>query len=221
VQNAYTLAFARLLLLGGRLGDLVGRRRTLVAGMVVFTAASLLCGIAPNGVALIAARALQGVGAAAIAPSTLALLTVNFAAGEARNRALSAYSGLLGLGASLGFVLGGVLTALASWLWVFLVNLPVGVAAAVLAPRVIADAPLAPGRLDLGGTATSTLGMVALVLGLVRVASDGWGDAQALLAFAAAVQLLAAFVVLQGRVAAPIVPPRLLADPLRALDHGT
>ena len=221
IQNAYTLTFGGLLLLGGRIGDLVGRRRVLVTGVLTFTVASLVAGLAPNGPLLIAARALQGIGAALIAPSTLALLMVNFPAGPGRDRALSVYSSMLGAGASLGLLLGGILTSIASWPWVFLVNIPIGVVAALAAPRFIAQPERHPARLDVAGAFTSTLGMVALVMGLVGVASSGWLDPSVLGAFGLAVVLIVVFVLLQRRTAAPLVPLHLFADRVRALDYTT
>lgn len=220
IQSSYTLAFGGLLLLGGRLGDLLGRRNMLVGGLIVFSVASLLGGLATTGAWIIAARALQGMGAAVIAPSTLSLLTVNFAAGPERDRALSIYSSLLGAGASIGLVLGGLLTSGASWPWVFFVNVPIGIAVAALAPRFVEQPPRQQGRLDVVGALTSTLGMVALVFGLVRVASDGGATTPVVVCLAVAAALLALFVLVQRRVAIPIMPLRLFADRMRATDFA-
>lgn len=168
VLNAYTLAFGGLLLLGGRAGDILGRRRVLVAGIVVFTVASLLGGIATSAGLLVAARVLQGVGAALAAPSTLALITTNFPEGPERNRAIALYSAVSGSGAALGLIAGGLLTDAASWRWVLFINLPIGAAAVVLAPRYIQESERHPGRFDLAGALTSTAGMAALVYGFIR-----------------------------------------------------
>src|ERR1700716_411323 len=156
VQNAYMLAFGGLLLLGGRVGDLFGRRRVFVTGVLVFTLASLLAGLATSASWLLAARALQGVGAALAGPSTLALIATNFAEGPARARALAWFSSLTGAGASIGLILGGVLTSAASWPWVFFVNLPIGLAVAVLAPRLIVQPERRAGRIDVLGALVGT-----------------------------------------------------------------
>jgi EmrB/QacA subfamily drug resistance transporter len=212
VQNAYLLAFGGLLLLGGRVGDLFGRRRVFVAGVLVFTVASLLAGLSGSASWLLAARALQGVGAALAGPSTLALIATNFAEGPARNRALAWFSSLTGAGSSVGLILGGVLTSAASWPWVFFVNLPIGITVAVLAPRLIAQPERRAGRIDVLGALVGTAGMLSLVYGFIRAAGVGWGDRLTLLSFAGAVVLLVLFVILQTRVAQPIMPLRLFAD---------
>ena len=193
VQNAYTLTFGGLLLLGARAGDLLGRRRMLVSGIALFTAASLAGGLAPSAAWLLAARAVQGIGAAIAAPSTLALLTTTFREGHARTRAIAYYSAVAGGGGSVGLVLGGVLTDWLSWRWGLFINVPVGLAVILLAPRYLPETERRPGRFDLMGAVTSTLGMTALVYGFVRAASDGWGDGGTLASFAAAAVLLAAF----------------------------
>ncbi|MBO2451268.1 MFS transporter [Actinomadura barringtoniae] len=211
VQNSYMLTFGGLLLLGGRTGDIFGRRRVFAAGVVVFTLASLLGGVATSGGMLIAARALQGVAAAVAAPSAMALIAANFE-GAARVRALSIFSGVTGAGAAIGMLVGGVLTEAASWRWVFFINLPVGLALAVLGPRFITETPRRPGRFDIAGTVTSVLGMTALVFGFIRAGSDGWRDGLTIGAFAASIVLLAAFVAVEARVRQPIVPLRLFRD---------
>jgi EmrB/QacA subfamily drug resistance transporter len=216
VFNAYLLAFGGLLLLGARAGDILGRRRVFLAGVAVFTVASLAAGVASTGGWLVAARAAQGLGAAIAAPSTLALLMTTFEEGPGRNRALSIYSAVLGAGASLGLILGGVLTHWASWRWVFFVNLPIGLAIAVLAPRYLAEPERHRGRFDLAGAATSATGMLALVYGFIRVASDGWTDGGTVAAFTVATGLLVAFVTIERRAPQPITPLRLLADRRRA-----
>jgi len=181
VQNAYMLTFGGLLLLGGRTGDLFGRRRVFIAGLVVFTGASLLGGLAPTAALLVAARALQGVGAAFAGPSTLALIATNFAEGPARNRALALFSSIVGLGATTGLILGGALLSWASWPWVFFVNVPIGVVIVALAPRLIAQPERRTGRIDVAGALTGTAGMTLFVYGFIRAASNGWGNGLALL----------------------------------------
>src|SRR3954447_16767392 len=147
-QNAYTLAFGGLLLLGARIGDLAGRRRTFMAGIALFTAASLAVGLARSPGWMIAARAAQGVGAALLAPSTLALLSTSFAEGPARTQAMAAYGALAGIGTSVGLILGGVLTDTLSWRYGFFVNVPVGLAAVAAAPRFVEETERRAGRLD-------------------------------------------------------------------------
>ncbi|MFH9861343.1 MFS transporter [Streptomyces sp. NPDC017202] len=215
VINAYLLAFGGLLLLGGRMGDMFGRRRVLVVGTVIFTVASLLGGVADAPWLLVTARALQGVGAAMAAPGTLALIASNFEEGAPRNRALSIYSATAATGTSLGLILGGVLTSLASWRWIQFVNVPIGLAVAVLAPMCIRETPSHSGRFDFAGTITGTAGVTALVYGLIRVPSEGWGNAVSLTCFAAAVVLLVSFLVAERRAAQPIVPFQLFSDRTR------
>jgi EmrB/QacA subfamily drug resistance transporter len=212
VQNAYTLAFGGLLLLGARAGDILGRRRVFIAGIALFTTASLLGGLAQSDVWLLAARAAQGVGAAIAAPATLALLTQTFREGRERTRALSLYSAVSGGGGSVGLVLGGMLTTWASWRWGLLINVPIGVALIGLAPRYLPETEPRTGHFDLAGALSSTFGMTALVYGFVRAAADGWSDRVTVGSFTAATLLLAAFVLVERRAAQPITPLRLFAS---------
>ncbi|MFC4009870.1 MFS transporter [Nonomuraea purpurea] len=211
VVNAYILAFGGLLLLGGRAGDILGRRRMFTAGIALFTAASLLGGFAPSSGWLLAARALQGVGAAFAAPGTYALIAGTFAEGGPRDRAIGVLTAATSGGSAVGLILGGMLTDWASWRWVMFVNVPIGLAIVALAPRYVAETERHPGRFDLIGALTSTLGMTSLVYALIRVSSAGWGDGQALAGFGLGVVLLAAFVAVEGRAEQPIMPLRLLA----------
>src|SRR6476646_5815070 len=174
VQDAYTLVFGGLLLLGARLGDLLGRRRVFVAGLAVFATASLLVGAAPTGWFLVAARALQGVGAAIVAPSSLSLLTASFPEGRERTRAVAWYGAAAGLGAGLGLGIGGALPSGVSWRAGFVINLPIGVAMIALAPRFLSETARSTGRFDLVGALTATLGMGALVFGIIGSAEAGW-----------------------------------------------
>lgn len=211
VINAYVVAFGGLLLFGGRVGDLYGRRRVLRIGMVLFTAASLLGGLAPTGTTLIAARALQGIGAALAAPNALALITTTFPAGKPRNQAMAVYGAMSALGITGGVLLGGLLTGALSWRWVLLINLPIGLA--VLAgTRTLIDDERHTGRLETLGAVTGTGGVVALAYGLTRSGEHGWTNPLTLTAFAAAVALLTWFVRLQACTAHPLLPLRLLAD---------
>jgi EmrB/QacA subfamily drug resistance transporter len=212
VITIYTLTFGGLLLLGGRAGDILGRRRVFIAGVVVFTAASLLGGLAPSSGWLLAARALQGVGAALAAPSTLALIATTFREGRERSQALGLFAAVSAGGASLGLILGGALTAWVSWRWVLFVNVPFGVAVALLAPRAIVESERQPGRFDLAGALAGTVGMTSLVYGFIRAASDGWSDGLTIGAFLTAGVLLVAFVLVELRAEQPIVPLRLFAD---------
>jgi EmrB/QacA subfamily drug resistance transporter len=212
VQNAYTLTFGGLLLLGARAGDILGRRRMFVVGIGLFTVASFAGGLAQSADWLLAARAVQGIGAAIAAPSTLALLLVSFREGHERNRALAYYSAVAGGGGSVGLVLGGVLTSWASWRFGLFINVPLGAALIWLAPRYLTETDRRSGRFDLLGAATSTLGMTALVYGFVRAASDGWGERLTLASFAASLVLLTAFVCTELRADEPITPLRLFAS---------
>ncbi|WP_197347141.1 MFS transporter, partial [Ralstonia pseudosolanacearum] len=214
--NAYTLAFGGLLLLGARAGDIMGRRRMFILGLSVFTLASLAVGAAPSATWLLAARAIQGAGAAVLAPSTLALLSTHFAEGPARTRALSMYAAAAGVGATLGLVLGGLFADLVSWRAGFFINLPIGLLLIIAARRHISETPKHPGHFDLGGAVSSTLGMTALVYGLVRAADAGWGDTFAQAALIGAALMAAAFVWIERHVRQPILPLRVLASRERA-----
>ena len=212
VQNIYALTFGGLLLLGARMGDLLGRRQVFVGGIALFIAASMLGGLAQSETWLLAARALQGVGAAIAAPSTLALLTVSFPEGSERTRAIALYSAVASAGASIGLVLGGMLTSWISWRWSLFINVPIGIVLVSLAPAYLPETERHTGEFDLAGAATSTLGMSALVYGLVRAAETSWGDAAVLGSFAVAAAMLAAFVTVERRARQPITPLRLFAS---------
>jgi EmrB/QacA subfamily drug resistance transporter len=212
VVSAYSLAFGGLLLLGGRAGDILGRRRNFVIGIGLFTVASLLGGFATSAAWLLATRAAQGVGAAIAAPSALSLLMTTFEEGPARTRALSIFSAVSAGGASIGLIAGGMLTDWASWRWVLFVNVPIGLAIVVLAPIFLNETERNPGRFDLTGALTSTFGVAGLVYGFIRAATEGWGDRITLGSFVAAVVLLTTFVVVELRASQPIVPLRLLAN---------
>jgi EmrB/QacA subfamily drug resistance transporter len=216
VLNAYTLTFGGLLLLGGRAGDILGRRRVFIAGILVFTLASLLGGLATSAGWLLAARALQGVGGAIAAPTALALITTNFQEGEQRNRAFGVFGAVAVAGGALGLLAGGMLTSWLSWRWVLFVNVPIGVLLASLAPLYITESERQPGRFDLGGALTSTAGMTALVYGFIRAAQEGWSDTGTIASFVAAVVLLAAFFSIETRTRQPITPLHMFGDRNRA-----
>ncbi|MFI1720959.1 MFS transporter [Streptomyces sp. NPDC020489] len=212
VVSAYTLTFGGLLLLGGRAGDILGRRRVFIAGILLFTLASLLGGLAQEPWQLLTARALQGMGGAIASPTSLALITTAFPEGPERNRALGIFAAVSAGGGAIGLLAGGLLTDWLDWRWVLFVNVPIGVAIAGLAPRYIKESERHPGRFDLTGALTSTLGMVALVYGFIRAASDGWRDSLTVGAFGTAVALLAVFVIVENRAKEPITPLRMFAD---------
>jgi EmrB/QacA subfamily drug resistance transporter len=216
VLNGYTLTFGGLLLLGGRAGDILGRRRMFVTGITIFTLASLAGGLANSAGLLLAARAVQGVGGALASPAVLALVVSGFSEGRERTRALALYSAVLTGGGSLGLVLGGVIAEWLSWRWVLFINVPIGVLVVAVTPLFVAETPRQSGRFDLAGAITSTAGVAALVYGFVRAASGGWGDKTGLAAFALAAVLLAAFLLTETRASQPITPLRLFADRTRS-----
>src|SRR6476620_1931777 len=190
VLNGYTLTSGGLLLLGGRAGDILGRRRVFIAGIALFTLASLAGGLATTPEQLLAARALQGVGGAFASPAVLALVVTSFPEGRERTRALGIYMGVITGGSSLGLVLGGVITEWLSWRWVLFINVPIGLAVVAVAPLFVGETPRLPGRFDLAGALTATVGVTALVYGFILAASDGWTDHLALAAFGSAAVLL-------------------------------
>lgn len=212
VQNAYTLAFGGLLLLGARAGDILGRRRMFIVGLGVFTLASLAIGAAPSAEWLLAARAIQGAGSAILAPSTLALLSTHFAEGPERTRALAYYAAGAGVGSTLGLVLGGLLADLVSWRMGFFINLPIGLALMISARRCIPESTKHRGQFDVLGAVSSTLGMTSLVYSIVRSAEQGWSDAGTLVALICGIALIALFVVHEARARQPILPLRLFAS---------
>lgn len=219
VLNAYTLAFGGLLLLGARAGDILGRRRTLLFGIGLFTLASLAGGFAQSPGELLTARAVQGVGAAFAAPSGLALLMARFPEGRERARALGYYAAVSIGGSAVGLIAGGLLTEWVSWRWVLFVNVPIGVALIFLARAVLPETPRQRGRFDVLGATTSTLGMSALVYAFIRAASDGWSDPETVLAFVVSGLLLLSFVLVELRAPSPITPLRLFADRTRAASY--
>jgi EmrB/QacA subfamily drug resistance transporter len=210
VINAYVLVFGGFLLLGGRLADLLGRRRLFLIGLVLFGIASLLGGLATNPGQLIAARAVQGLGGALLSPAALSLLTTMFAEGAERNRALGVWGAVAGSGGAVGVLLGGMLTEWAGWEWVLFVNTPITLVAAFLAPRLLPESHSeGPRHFDVLGALTVTVGLSMLVYALVDANKAGWGSAKTLGLSAAAVALLALFVVIERRSAAPLVPFRI------------
>ncbi|MFP3986608.1 MFS transporter [Streptomyces sp. E11-3] len=208
VVTAYTLCFGGLMLLGGRLADALGARRTLLAGLAVFTLASLVTGLAVNAPMLIGGRVAQGVGAALLSPAALSLVTTTFHGAE-RNKALGVWAAIGGAGSALGVLLGGVLTDGPGWQWVFYVNVPVGVLLLALLPAFVAARPPRPARLDLPGALLVTAGTGALIYGLVKAGDTGWSGAATLLSLAGAVVLYGAFAVVERASRTPLMDLRM------------
>ena len=218
VVNAYTLAFGGLLLLGGRAGDLLGRRKVFVVGVGLFALASLLGGVAQTDGQLLLARVVQGIGAAVASPTALSLVTTTFPAGPARNRAFAVYAAMSGAGAAIGLILGGVLTE-ASWRWTFIINVPIGLLVMALAPRVLAESAREKGGLDLPGAITATAGLVSLVYGLTHAATTAWRNGTTITTITLGVVLLATFLVVESRARHALLPFRILADRTRAVSY--
>ena len=211
IISAYAILFGGTLLLGGRLADLLGRRRLFITGLLVFAASSLLCGLAWSEASLISFRAVQGLGGALLAPAALSLLVTSFAEGRDRNLALGIYSAASGSGAAAGVLLGGLLTSYLSWSWIFFINVPIGIAAALLAPVLLRESrpDLGHRHFDFAGAATVTSGLMVLVYGLTRATTDGWGAPITIGLLAAAVALIAAFITVELRSPWPLLPLRI------------
>jgi EmrB/QacA subfamily drug resistance transporter len=219
--TAYAVTFGGLLLLGGRAGDLLGRRRVFIAGLVLFSAASLAGGFATSQGWLLTARAVQGAGGAMIAPTALALITTTFAEGRARNRAMGVYAAMSGGGAAVGLVAGGLLTTYLSWRWVLFVNVPIGVLVAAAAPLVLGESARRRGRFDLPGAIAGTAGVALLVYGLANAGTDQsgvsrWADPKVVASLATALVLLAGFVVIESRSRHALMPLRIFASRSRS-----
>jgi EmrB/QacA subfamily drug resistance transporter len=215
VVNAYALAFGGLLLLGGRSGDLLGRRRVFIAGIVLFSLASLLGGFATDQAWLLTARVVQGIGGAFAAPTALSLIAVTFPEGPPRNRAMGVYAAMSIAGGAVGLIAGGLLVNYATWRWVLFVNVPIGLVVAMLAPRVLRESQRRRGQFDLPGAITGSLGLGALVYGLSNAATSPngvshWGDTTVIVSLVAAAVLLVAFGIIEARSKQPLVPMRVL-----------
>jgi EmrB/QacA subfamily drug resistance transporter len=207
VVNAYTLTFGGFLLLGGRMADLLGRRRMFISGLILFGVASLLGGLAQSDAWLIAARAAQGLGAALISPAALSIVTTTFAEGAERNRALGVWGAVAGAGGAAGVLLGGVLTEYLGWEWVLLVNTPITFVAAFFAPRLLVESrDERESSFDIPGALSVTAGLALLVYGLVNAAQAGWESAETLGILACALALLVAFVAIESRTKHPLMP---------------
>jgi EmrB/QacA subfamily drug resistance transporter len=217
VVTAYAVTFGGLLLLGGRSGDLLGRRKIFIAGLLLFSAASLLGGFATSQAWLLTARAVQGVGGAMVAPTALALIATTFPEGAPRNRALGVYAAMSGGGAAVGLVLGGLLTSYLSWRWTLFVNVPIGILVAALAPYVLSESSRQRGRFDLPGAITGTGGVALLVYGLSNATTgqngvSHWGDTKVIVSLVAAAVLLVTFALIEWRSRHALMPLRVLAD---------
>jgi EmrB/QacA subfamily drug resistance transporter len=217
VLSAYALTFGGLLLLGGRAADLLGRRRLFMAGVLFFTAASLMCGLAWSPAALLAARVVQGVGAAIMTPTALSIISTTFPEGSERNKALGIWGALGGIGATAAWLIGGPLVDGPGWEWIFFINIPLGLAALALAPLLLRESRAQTARrsYDPAGALTITGALVLLVYALVEAPDVGWGDAQTILLFASSAVLLAAFALIESRHRAPLVPLRFLRSRTR------
>ncbi|WP_446465248.1 MFS transporter [Streptomyces sp. BRA346] len=221
VVNAYFLAFGGLLLLFGRMADLLGRRRVFLTGVALFGAASLVCGLAQEPWQLVAGRFVQGGGAAMASPAALALIALLFPGTEERTKAFGIWGGIAALGGTTGLVISGALTGLASWRWIFLINLPVAVAAVALLPYLVPESRAGrAARLDLPGAVLGTGALVSLVYGLLRIGESGWRDTGAVAPLALAVLLAVAFVAAEARTAEPLVPLSFLSLRFRAVAQG-
>lgn len=221
IQGIYTLVFGGLMLLGARAGDLLGRRKVFLAGLAAFSISSLLVAVAQSPAWLIGARALQGVGAAVLAPTTLALIATHFPEGPERSRAMAYFSAVAGAGASVGLIVGGFFAQWLSWRTGFFINMPIGAVLMLASLRYIPETGSQSGRFDLFGAFSSTLGMFALVFGTLRAADAGWSDPTTVVSFVAGAVVLAIFVLHESRTEQPIMPLRVFASSERSAAYVT
>lgn len=212
VTTAYSLAFGGLLLFGGRTGDLFGRRRMFLTGIAIFAIASFFGGLAQSDIWLIVTRVGQGIGAAIASPTALSLIATNFPEGGSRNRAMGVYAAMSGAGAAVGLLAGGLLTDLASWRWVFFVNVPIAAGVFVTGPKVLRESQTSKGHLDVPGALSATLGAGLLVYGLTNAAIHSWGSPSTAMSLAGAVFVLAVFVIIEARTTNPLMPLHIVAD---------
>jgi EmrB/QacA subfamily drug resistance transporter len=222
IVNSYTLVFGGFLLLGGRAADLIGRRKLFLIGLAVFSAASLANALASSGEVLIIARGFQGLGAALVSPAALSIVTTTFAEGRDRTRAMGVWGAIAGAGGAFGLLMGGILTDVLSWPWIFLVNVPIGVGTALAALRWVPEsrAPLLHRRFDVAGAVTVTAGLIVLVYAIVKAEGKGWGSLHTLGLTGVAIALLTAFVLIERRSVAPLVRLGLLRIRTLATANG-
>lgn len=216
IQNAYTLVFGGLLLVGAKLGDIFGRRRIFILGVALFSLASMLVGFSVSQEMMIIVRGLQGVGAALVAPSSLALLSTTFPEQPGRGRALAIYGSITGLGTSIGLVLGGMITGLADWRWAFWGNFPLGVLLVLTATKFIPKSEKHADRIDIWGAVLSTIGMTSLVYGFIESAEVGWANPSSWLSFIFGVLFILIFIWFENRFSNPLVPLRLFKNATRS-----
>src|SRR3954451_15027485 len=224
VLNAYTLIFGGFLLLGGRAADRLGRRRLFVAGIALFSGASLICGLSQSEGMLLVARGLQGLGGAMVSPAALSIILTTFAQGPERNRALAVWGAIAGAGGAIGLLLGGVIVELLSWRWVFFVNVPIGAVVLALTPRIVPESrseSVSKGGYDVEGAVAITLGTIALVFTLIKADSWGWTSMRTLAGFAIAAVLIAAFIQIERRHRDPLVPLRIFSNRSLAASDAT
>jgi EmrB/QacA subfamily drug resistance transporter len=223
VLNAYTLMFGGFLLLGGRLADTLGPRRLFMSGIALFSSASLICGVSQSEAMLLVARGLQGLGGAIVSPAALSLILTAFAEGRERNHALSIWGAIAGAGGAVGLLLGGLIVQALSWRWVFFINVPIGAAVLVLAPRLVPEsgARAAARGYDVEGAIAITLGTIALVFTLIKADAWGWTSSRTLAGFAGAALLIAAFLVIERRHENPLVPLRIFSNRSLAASDAT
>jgi EmrB/QacA subfamily drug resistance transporter len=218
--TAYSLTFGGLLLFGGRTGDLFGKRRMFMIGISIFAISSLLGGLAQSDVWLIITRGFQGVGGAIAAPTALSLIATNFPEGAERNRAMGVYAAMSGGGGAVGLLLGGILTDYVSWRWIFFVNVPIAALVLFLAPRALNESQTAPGKLDVPGALTATGGMLSLVYGVSNASNHSWTTLSTIVPLALAVVLLAAFIGIETRTSAPLMPLHIFANRNRSAAYA-
>src|SRR3954463_7488385 len=224
VLNAYTLMFGGFLLLGGRLADRLGRRRLFMAGIAVFSGASLICGVSQSEGMLLVARGLQGLGGAMVSPAALSIILTTFAEGSGRNRALAVWGAIAGVGGAIGLLLGGVIVEVLTWRWVFFINVPIGAVVLALTPRIVPESrseAASEGGYDAGGAVAITLGTIALVFTLIKADSWGWTSGRTLVGFAVAAVLIVAFVAIERRHRDPLVPLRIFSNRSLAASDAT
>jgi len=224
ILNAYTLVFGGFLLLAGRAADRLGRRRLFVAGISLFTAASLICGLSQSAGMLLVARAAQGLGGAMVSPAALSIILATFAEGTKRNRALAIWGAIASSGGAVGLLLGGAIIQAISWRWVFFINVPIGATVLALTPRIVPESrsdAAAEGGYDAEGAITITLGTVALVFTLIEASNWGWGSGKTIAGFSVSAVLIAAFVLIERRHKAPLVPLRIFSDRSLAASDAT